>query len=131
MEEELKSMSFNDIWDLLEILYGAKRVGYKWVYKIKYDSKRKIKRLKMRLVGKAFTQRVGIDYTEIFSPVFKKDSFRIMMTLVAHYDLELDQIDVKTMLLNSDLQEGLYMTQPEGFTIEGMEHMRCKLKKSI
>jgi hypothetical protein len=119
MEEELRSMSSNGIWDLVEIPDGAKRVGYKWVYKTKYDSKG------------CFTQREGIDYTETFSPVSKKDSFRIVMTLVAHYDLELHQMDVKIMFLNGDLQESVYIAQPEGFTIEGKEHMGCRLKKSI
>jgi hypothetical protein len=70
-----------------------------------------------------FTQREGIDYTKTFSPVSKKDSFRIVMVLITHYDLELHQMDVKTMFLNGDLQESLYMTQSEGFVIEGKEHM--------
>jgi hypothetical protein len=72
MEEELKSMSSNDVWDLVEMLDGAKRVGYKWVYKIKYDFKGKIKRFKARLIAKGFTQREGIDYIETFSPISKK-----------------------------------------------------------
>jgi hypothetical protein len=131
MEEELRSMSSNDVWDLVEIPNGAKRVGCKWVYKTKYDSKGKIERFKARLVAKGFTQREGIDYTETFSPVSKKDSFRIVMALVAHYDLELHQMNVKTAFLNGALQENVYMAQPEGFAIEGKEHMGCKLKKSI
>jgi hypothetical protein len=72
---------------------------------MKYDSKRKIERFKMRLTAKGFTQREGIDYTKTFSPISKKDSFRIVMELVAHYDLELHQMDVKIVFLNSDLQE--------------------------
>jgi hypothetical protein len=85
----------------------------------------------VRLVAKGFTQREGIDYTETFLPVSKKYSFRIVMTLVAHYDLELHQMDVKTAFLNGALQEKVYMAQPEGFAIEGKEHMGCRLKKSI
>jgi hypothetical protein len=72
MEEELRSMSSNDIWDLVEIPDGAKRVGCKWVYKTKYDSKGKIKRFKARLITKGFTQREGIDYTETFLPISKR-----------------------------------------------------------
>jgi hypothetical protein len=82
-------------------------------------------------MAKGFMQREGINYTEIFSPVSSKDSFRIIMMLVAHYDLELHQMDVKTAFLNGNLQENVYMTQPEGFAVEGKEYMRCKLKKSI
>jgi hypothetical protein len=55
--------------------------------------------------------------------VSSKDSFRIIMTLVAHYDLKLHQMDVKTAFLNGNLQENVYMTQPEGFVVEGKEHM--------
>ena len=57
LEEELKSMSTNKVWDLVEISEGAKKIGCKWVYKTKYDSKEKIERFKARLVAKGFTQR--------------------------------------------------------------------------
>jgi hypothetical protein len=72
-------------------------------------------------VGKCFTQREGIDYNETFSPVSCKDSFKIIMALVAHYNLELHQMDVKTVFLNEDLEENVYMAQPKGFVVEGKE----------
>jgi hypothetical protein len=72
---------------------------------------------------KGFTQREGIDYTDTFSPVLCKNSLRIIMTLVAHYDLELHQMDVKTTLLNKDLFENVYMAQSKGFAVKGKEHM--------
>jgi hypothetical protein len=53
------------------------------------------------------------------------------MALVAHYDLELHQMNIKTTFLNSNLQENVYMAQPEGFAVEGKEHLGCKLKKSL
>ena len=89
MEDEMKSMSSNGVWDLEDIPKGAKTVGCKWVYKIKRDSRGNVERFKARLVAKGFTQREGIDYNETFSPVSCKDFFRIIMALVAHYDLEL------------------------------------------
>nr|AAP46197.1 putative gag-pol polyprotein [Oryza sativa Japonica Group] len=131
MDDELKSMSHNGVWDLVEIPKGSKTVGCKWVYKTKLDSKGKIERFKARLVAKGFSQREGIDYNETFSPVSKKDSFRIVMALVAHYDLELHQMDVKTAFLNGELHEDVYMAEPEGFVMEGKDHLACKLKKSI
>jgi hypothetical protein len=70
---------------------------------MKCDSKGNIERFMARLMAKGFTQREGIDYTEIFSAVSCKDSIRIIMALVAHYDLELHQMDVKTTFLNGDL----------------------------
>jgi hypothetical protein len=83
-------------------------VGYKWVYKTKRDSKRNVERFKVRLVAKGFTQKEGVDYNKIFSPVSKKDSFRIVM---AH------QMDVRTAFLNGDLDETIFMAQPEGFLL--------------
>jgi hypothetical protein len=80
---------------------------------------------------KSFTQREGIYYNEIFSPVSCKDYYKIIMALVAHYDLELHQMDVKTVFLNGDLEENVYMAQPKGFVVEGKERMGCRLKKSI
>jgi hypothetical protein len=61
MEDDLKSMDSNDVWDLVEFPNGAKRVGCKWVYKTKYDSKGNIEQFKAILVAKGFTQREGID----------------------------------------------------------------------
>ena len=66
-------------------------------------------------------QREWIDYNETFSPVSCKDFFRIIMALVAHYDLELHQMDVKTAFLNRNLEENVYVAQPKGFVMEGKE----------
>ena len=131
MKEEINSIEHNRVWDLVELPKGCKRVGCKWVFKTKRDFHGNLERYKARLVAKRFTQKDGIDYKETFSPILRKDSFRIIMALVAHYDLELHQMDVKTVFLNGDLEENVYMDQPMGFSVEGKEHMVCKLKKSI
>ena len=60
-----------------------------------------------------------------------KNSFRIIMTLVAHYDLGLHKMDVKTTFLNGDIEETIYMVQPENFESKESKHLVCKLKKSI
>lgn len=131
MIDELNSMEKNDVWELAELPKDHKPVGCKWVFKTKLDQNGNIERYKARLVAKGYTQKEGIDYKETFSPVSRKDSFRIVMALVAHFDLELHQMDVKTAFLNGDLHEDVYMTQPEGFISKGQEHLVCKLKKSI
>jgi hypothetical protein len=131
MEDEIKSMSTNKVLDLENIPKRAKIVGCKWIYKTKYDSQGNVEIFKARLVVKGFTQREWIDYNETFSPVLCKDSFRIIMTLIAHYDLKLHQMDVRTAFLNGDLDENFYMAQPKGFVIKGKENMGCRLKKSI
>jgi len=80
---------------------------------------------------KEFTQKDDIDYKETFSSVSRNDSFITIMALVAHYDLELHHVDVKTAFLNGELEGNVYMDQPMRFSVEGNEHMVCKLKKSI
>jgi hypothetical protein len=123
MKDEIRFMSAKKVWDLEFFSKEAKIVGYKWVYKTKCDSKGNIERFKARLVAKDITQRECIDYTEIFSPVSCKDSLRIIMASVTHYDLELYQMDVKTAFLNEDLLENVYMAQPKGFTVKEKENM--------
>jgi hypothetical protein len=131
MEDEMRSMSVNKVWDLEEIPKRAKTVGCKWVYKTKCDSNGNIERFKARLMAKGFMQRECIDYTETFSLVSCKDSLRIIMTLVTHYDLELHQVDVNTVFLNRDLLENVYMAQSKGFVVKRKENMWCHLRKSI
>ena len=131
MKDEMKSMKDNGVWDLVELPEGVKPIGCKWIFKTKRDSKGNIVRYKARLVAKGFTQKEGIDYNETFSPVSSKDSFRIIMTLVAHYDLELHQMDVKTVFLNGNIDETIYMVQPENFESNDSKQLVCRLKRSI
>ncbi|RVW93405.1 Retrovirus-related Pol polyprotein from transposon TNT 1-94 [Vitis vinifera] len=126
MNEELKSMAHNSVWDLIKLPDSCKPVSCKWVFKTKRDAKGNIERFKAKLVAKGFTQKEGIDYRDTFSPVSKKDSLRIIMVLVAHFDLELHQMDVKTAFLNGNLDEDIYMEQLEsdlGLLRETKEHL--------
>ena len=91
------------------MLDGVKSIVCKWVFKTKNDSLGNIKRHKARLITKVFTQRVGIDYMETFSPVSKKDSLIIIMALVTHFDVDLHQMDVQMTFLNGNLEEEVYM----------------------
>ena len=131
MKDEMKSMEDNGVWDLIELPKGLKPIGCKWIFKTKRDSNGNVERYKARLVVKGFTQREGIDYKETFSPVSSKDSFRTIMALVAHFDLELHQMDVKTTFLNGNIDETIYMVQPQNFVSGDPKSMVCKLKKSI
>ncbi|RVW86998.1 Retrovirus-related Pol polyprotein from transposon TNT 1-94 [Vitis vinifera] len=124
MKEELKSMKDNEVWDLVELPKGIKTIGCKWILKTKHVSKGNVERYKARLVAKGYTQKEGIDYKESFSHVSKKNSLRIVMALVAHFDLELHQMDVKTVFLNGDLHRKVYMNQPEGFQDKGKAHLQ-------
>ena len=109
MKDELKSIETNGVWELVELLEGCKTVGCKWLFVTKRDAKGKITQHKCRLIANGFTQKDGINYNKTFSPFLKKDSLKIVMSLVAHYDLELYQMDVKTTFLNGDLEEEIYI----------------------
>ena len=100
-------------------------------FKTKRDSKGNIVRYKALLVAKDFTQKEGIDYKETFSPVSSNDFFRIIMELVAHYDLELYQVDVKTAFLNGNIDETTYMVKPGNFESNDSKQQLCILKRSI
>ena len=82
-------------------------------------------------MAKRYTQKEGIDYEETFSPVSMLKSIRILLSIAAHYDYEIWQMDVKTTFPNGNLDEEIYMMQPEGFIAKNQEHMVCKLKISI
>jgi len=81
-------------------------------------------------VAKGFTQIEGIDCEETFSPVVRFASIRLLLALVAHLDLESFQMDVKTVFLNGNLEEEIYMDQPIGFVSKGQEDKVCRLKRS-
>jgi hypothetical protein len=108
---------------------GKKALHNKWVYRIKgeHDGSN---RYKARLVVKGFQQKERIDYTNIFSPVVKMTTIRIVLSIVAA-DLHLEQLDVKTAFLHGELVEEIYMKQPQGFAVQGKESLVCKLRRSL
>ncbi|KAH9782773.1 retrovirus-related pol polyprotein from transposon TNT 1-94-like protein [Citrus sinensis] len=110
MEEEMKSLHQNQTWELVKLPKGKRAIGNKWVYTKKQGSSNQTTpRYKARLRAKGFSQKEGIDYNEVFSPVVKHTSIRILFALVAEYELELAQLDVKTAFLHGDLEEEIYM----------------------
>ena len=131
MREELNSMRKNKVWELVYLPNNRKPIGCKWIFKRKFNAVGQVEKYKARLVAKGFTQREGVDFVETFSPVAKFTSIRIISALMAYYDLELHQMDVKIAFLNGHLEEEIYMLQPKGFGEKGKENMVCKLNRSI
>ncbi|KAH9783426.1 hypothetical protein KPL71_009306 [Citrus sinensis] len=127
MEEEMKSLHQNQTWELVKLPKGKRAIGNKWVYTKKQGSPNQtIPRYKARLVAKSFAQKEDINYNKVFSPVVKHTSIRILLALVAEYELELAQLDVKTAFLHGDLEEEIYMIQPYGFRVAGKENNVCR-----
>jgi len=131
MDLEMDSMYSNQVWELVDLPEGVKPIGCKWIYKRKRGADGRVKTYKARLVAKGYTQKEGIDYEETFSPVAMLKSIRILLSIAAHLDYEIWQMDVKTAFLNGRLEESIYMIQPEGFIAKGQEHRVCKLQRSI
>jgi hypothetical protein len=131
MEKEMESLHKNDVWELVDLPKDRKAVGSKWVYKIKTDSDGSVERYKARLVAQGYSQKYGLDYDETFSPVVRFESVRTVVSLAAQQGLKLHQMDVTTAFLNGELEEEVYMKQPEGFEVPGKEHLVCKLRRSI
>ena len=119
-------MHSNQVWDLVKVLNDIKPVGCKWVYKRKRRIDGKFETFKARLVPKGYTQKEGIDYEETFSPIAMLKPVKIHLSIATHYDYEIWQMDVKTTFLNGNLEEEIYMVQPEGFIAKNQEHMICK-----
>ncbi|KAL4017163.1 hypothetical protein IC575_024839 [Cucumis melo] len=131
MDLEMESMYFNSVWELVDLPEGVKPIGCKWIYKRKRDSAWKVQTFKARLVAKGYTQREGVDYEETFSPVAMLKSIRILLSIATFYDYEIWQMDVKTAFPNGNLEESIFMSQPEGFITQGQEQKVCKLNRSI
>ena len=130
MDDEMRSLLENGTWELVPKPEGLKPVPMKWVYKIKRDAAGNVERFKSRLVAKGFLQRQGVDFEEVYAPVSKHTTLRALLGVVAARDLELHQLDVKTAFLNGELEEEIYMQQPQGYE-QGGPKMVCRLKKTI
>jgi hypothetical protein len=110
---------------------GRKAIGSRWVFSLKTDEDSNITRHKVHFVAQGYTQVEGINYTETFVTVAKYDTVQILLALAAKFDLELDQMDVRTAFLNAELKEDIYLKQHAG--CEDPEHPNWvwKLEKAL
>ena len=131
MDDEMKALHDNHTFELVKLPKGMKALQNWWIYRLKTKENGSTPRYKARLVVKDYRQKKGIDFDEIFSSVVKISSIRVVLALAANLDLEIEQMDVKSAFLHGDLEEKIYMQQPEGFVMKGKENYVCKLKKSL
>jgi hypothetical protein len=115
MDEEIQSLKQNQTWTLVEPPKNQQVIDNRWVYKIKRNEDGSVQKYKARLVARGLRQIAGVDYNETFSPVSKFDSIRIILCVAASEKLILRQFDVKTAFLYGNLDEILYMQQPDGY----------------
>ena len=131
MQEEMKSLHENKTFELVKLPKGKRALKNKWVFSIKHEEYSSNPQYKTRLVVKGFSQRKGVDFDEIFSPVVKMTSIHTVLGLAASLDLEVEPMDIKIAFLHGDLEEEIYMKQPKGFKERGKKIYVCKLKKSL
>ena len=130
-QAEFNSLQKAGTYRLVQLPQHRTAIGCKWVFKTKRGAQHEVIKLKARLVAKGYSQQPGVDFKEVYAPVSRYSSIRALTALVAHYDWEFHQMDVKSAYLNGDLEEEIYMEQPEGFIVEGKEDWVCRLDKSL
>jgi hypothetical protein len=131
MTEEYYYIMKNDVWDIVPRPEGKFVVTPKWIYKIKHAADGSVEKYRARFVAKGFSQVEGIDYEETFAPVARYTSIRTSIALPASMGWKLHQMDVKTAFLNGEIEEEVYIEQPEGFVIHDEKSHVCKLKKAL
>ncbi|KAM3001281.1 hypothetical protein FF2_037593 [Malus domestica] len=131
MQEEYDSLRIQGTWNLVPAPNHRSIIGSKWVYKVKRNPDGTVSRYKARLVAQGFSQEHGVDYSDTFSPVVRHTTVRLILALAAMNKWELKQLDVKNAFLHGELQEEVYMKQPQGFVDSSHPDYVCKLLKSL
>ncbi|KAK1618170.1 hypothetical protein QYE76_023687 [Lolium multiflorum] len=121
VRSEMDSILANGTWEVTDRPYGCKPVGCKWVFKKKLRPDGTIEKYKARLVAKGYTQKEGEDFFDTYSPVARLTTIRVLLSLAASHGILVHQMDVKTTFLNGELDEEIYMEQPDGFVVDGQE----------
>lgn len=131
MEEEMESIRSNGTWELATLPAGHRAIGLKWVFKVKKDPAGNIVKYKARVVAKGYAQRQGVDFDEVFAPVARLETVRMLLALAANRGWPVHHMDVKSAFLNGDLAEEVYVHQPVGFVDDNNKHKVLKLRKAL
>ena len=121
IKDEISAILRNNTWTVVKPNKEISPIGVKWVFQAKKDNMGKVVRHKARLVVKGYAQKQGIDYDEVFSPIARMESIKILIAIAAQENWELHHLDVKTAFLNREIKEDIYINQPKGFLIKGKE----------
>lgn len=128
IEEEITALNKNETWTLVERTKEMNVLSNQWVFKRKYTSNGEIEKYKARLVVRGCFQKAGVDYNEVYSPVVRYESVRVILSIAAAENMSILQFDVKTAFLHGIIEENIFMEQPFGFE---KDDRVCRLKKSL
>ena len=127
----MDSIMVNGTWEITERPYGCKPLGCKWVFKKKLRPDGTIEKYKAMLVAKGYAQKEEEEFFDTYSHVPRLTTIRVLLSFAASHGLLVHQMDVKTAFLNGELDEEIYMQQPDGFVIDGQEVKVCRSLKSL
>ncbi|GJY93158.1 retrovirus-related pol polyprotein from transposon TNT 1-94 [Tanacetum coccineum] len=131
MQDEIHEFDRLKVWELVPRLDYVMVIGLKWIYKVKLDEYGDVLKNKAQLVAKGYRQEEGLDFEESFAPVARIKAIRIFIANAAIKNIIIYQMDVKTAFLNGDLQEEVFVSQPEGFEdLDNPTHV-YRLKKAL
>jgi hypothetical protein len=131
MREEMASIEQNQTWKLVDLPRGHRAIGLKWVFKLKRNEAGNTIKHKARLVAKWYVQQQGVDYDEVFAPVARMESIRVLLAIAAQEGWFVHHMDVKSAFLHGELKEEVYVQQPPGFLAAGHEGKVLKLHKAL
>lgn len=131
MEDEIMAIEKNDTWVLTDFPTDKFSIGLKWVFKTKYNADGSVQKYKARLVAKGYSQQQGIDFQDTFSPVARFETVRTYLALAAQLHWHVYHLNVNPVFLNGELEEEVYVIQPEGFIVQGKEEKVYRLVKAL
>nr|GEX00430.1 ribonuclease H-like domain, reverse transcriptase, RNA-dependent DNA polymerase [Tanacetum cinerariifolium] len=131
MQVEIDSINKHNTWKLTTLPKDHKAIGLKWVFKTKKDANGEILKYKARLVAKGFIQEHGIDFDEVFAPVARIETIRLILALATYNKWEVHYLDVKSAFLHGDLKEEVYVSQANGFIKTKDKRNVYRLRKAL
>jgi hypothetical protein len=130
-DDEIFSHAKNNTWNLTPLSSHQICIPSGWDFKVKTDQFGHLLRRKARFFAKGYRQEKGVDYLELFAPVVRYDSLRLILAIAAVRDLEIVLLDATTAFLNGVVEDEIYIAQPEGYVVVGLESDVCRLNKGI
>ena len=124
--EEMEALKRRKVWEMVERPRGRKVIKNRWVFDVKTDGRKKA-----RLVAKGFSQVEGLDYDQVFSPVVRFETVRLLLAMAALENWHMTGVDVRNAYLYGELDEEIYMEQPEGFKVPGKEDQVLRLLRAL
>jgi hypothetical protein len=131
MDAEINVIVKNDTWELTDLPSGVKTIGVKWIFKMKLNEHGEVDKYKARLVAKGYSQQYGVDYAEVFAPVARLDTIRVVISLAALNSWMIYQLDVKSAFLHGELDEEVFVDQPPGYEHKEQKSKVYRLKKAL